>query len=460
MSPYSLGVSASSSPARLRLLVGTDPHSLAAALERHVAACRIDWPDAQVIDAPPAGSWPFRCPTVPAFPSASIIIRAAHAHEALVTGQPQHTRLVTTQAQYLFCEWDTALAAHDNACLIATLHRDIVATDAVDLLKRRGVFRQAVVEDVPAESGSTSNASTERAVAEHATTPDAVATDADPATAAFAAAFRVKDGAERLHLAVNALGHGRTAGILVAMASVCQEVNDLDSAARDLDEAIRLAPHWAAAHFERGKVYLRQDDMEAAARAFQAAADCLPNFGGAWGNLGATLGELDRTAEAVTAFERLAALDPDSPQAANNLGVVLRETGRLGESEASFRRVIALEPELAFGYYNLGHTLFLQGRYRAAATAYGEGQRRDPEKNAVQASRLAMCRLATGDARGSLDELQRAVRAIDPLLRPQLLTDTTAILWALVTHVPDLAGWQPVHAWLNDELTRSSKGGA
>jgi len=44
---------------------------------------------------------------------------------------------------------------------------------------------------------------------------------------------------------------------LVATASVCQEVNDLESAARDLDEAIGLAPEWAAAHFERGKVWLR-----------------------------------------------------------------------------------------------------------------------------------------------------------------------------------------------------------
>ena len=139
--------------------------------------------------------------------------------------------------------------------------------------------------------------------------------------------------------------------------------------------------------------------------------------------------------------------------------MVTRELGRLAESEAAFRRVMALEPELAFGYYNLGHTLFLQGRYHAAASAYAEGQRRDPERNAVQASRLAMCRLATGDAAGALDELQRAARSIAPALRRQLLADTSAILWALVTHKPDLAGWQPVHAWLDGELARSPGGG-
>ena len=172
---------------------------------------------------------------------------------------------------------------------------------------------------------------------------------------------------------------------LVATASVCQEVNDLESAARDLDEAIGLAPGWAAAHFERGKVWLRLDDMErGGAIVSAAAADRLPAFGAAWGNLGATLGELDHPAEALAAFERLLALDPSSPQALNNVGVVTRELGRLAESEASFRRVIELEPNLAFGYYNLGHTLFLQGRYHAAAGAYAQGQTRDPERNPVQ----------------------------------------------------------------------------
>jgi hypothetical protein len=41
---------------------------------------------------------------------------------------------------------------------------------------------------------------------------------------------------------------------LLAAASVCMEVNDLDAAARDLGEALHQAPDWPAAHFERGKL--------------------------------------------------------------------------------------------------------------------------------------------------------------------------------------------------------------
>ena len=171
-------------------------------------------------------------------------------------------------------------------------------------------------------------------------------------------------------------------------------------------------------------------------------------MGPAWANLGGTLGELDRPQEALTAFERALALDPASPQALNNVGVVRRELGRLADSEAAFRQVIQLTPGMAFGHYNLGHTLFLQGRFQAALSAYAEGQARDPEKNPVQASRLALCQVATGDADGALRELQRATNGLPAAYRQQLLGDTSAILWALVTQHPELGGWQPLHAWL------------
>jgi tetratricopeptide (TPR) repeat protein len=109
---------------------------------------------------------------------------------------------------------------------------------------------------------------------------------------------------------------------------------------------------------------------------------------------------------------------------------------------------------MAFGYYNLGHTLFLQGRYQAALGAYVEGQKRDPERNVVQASRLAMCRLAVGDATGAIAELQRATGALPREYRQQLLADTQSIAWALLTHRPDLPGWQQVNDWLTQALAR------
>jgi hypothetical protein len=65
-----------------------------------------------------------------------------------------------------------------------------------------------------------------------------------------------------------------------------------------------------------------------------------------------------------------------------------------------------------------------------------------------------MCRLATGDASGAIAELQRATSALPKEYRQQLLADTQSIAWALLTHRPDLAGWQQVHDWLAREQAR------
>jgi tetratricopeptide (TPR) repeat protein len=331
-------------------------------------------------------------------PAEPVVLRAVNVDEAYVNAQTAGTQLVTTQRSYLDAEWALALERHG----------------------------EATMETTPGNSTAI--------------------------THPLARAFRSDSPSERLALCVDTLASGRTPAALVATASVCMEVNDLEAAARDLDEAIQQAPRWAAAHYERGKLWLRSDDMNKAAESFQRAAELLPGFSPAWANLGGTLGELDRPQEALAAFEQALALDPSSPQALNNVGVVRRELGRLSESEAAFRQVIQLTPGMAFGHYNLGHTLFLQGRFQAALAAYAEGQARDPERNAVQASRLALCKVATGDAIGALRELQQSTAGLPREYRRQLLGDTSAILWALVTQHPELQGWQHVHEWLTKEL--------
>ena len=356
----------------------------------------------RVIAAPTPAEWPFRYPLAPDIPDGPLVLRADAFDEAFANHQTSGTQLVTTQRAYLEAEWAAALARH-----------------------AAGAWLLLVSTPAPQHHGT---------------------------TALLPRALRVTDAAERLSLCVMALAAGRTPAALVATASVCMEVNDLEAAARDLDEAVGLAPQWAAARYERGKLWLRRDDMPRAAQDFQAAADRLPGFAPAWSNLGATLGELDRPADALAAFERALALDPLSPQALNNVGVVRRELGRLTDSETAFRQVIERTPRLAFGHYNLGHTLFLQGRFQAALSAYAEGQALDLEKNPVQASRLALCKVATGDTEGALRELQRATNGLPPDYRRQLLSDTSAILWALVTQQPGLTGWQPVHAWMTAEL--------
>jgi tetratricopeptide (TPR) repeat protein len=378
----------------------------------------------------PAAEWPFLHPLVPPLPAGPIVVHVPDLHEAFVNRQTASTRLVTTNASYLLQEWLHVIGNRGDVRIAANADGDVLAEHAPEVLAKKGPWAATFVE---------------------------VTLSAAPLSSAggrLPQAMRASDPAERLRLCIEELNERRSAAALLATASTCMEVNDLEAAARDVESAIASAPQWAAAHFEQGKLWLRRDDMERASDAFRRATTLLTTFTSAWANLGATLGELDRPEEALAAFETALAQDPLNPQALNNVGVVRRELGRLDLSETAFRQVIALEPDRAFGYYNLGHTLFLQGRYQAALSAYVEGQQRDRERNPVQATRLALCRLATGNATGAIEDLRVATARLPREYRRQVLADTQSIAWALLTHRPDLSGWKGVSDWLTAELTR------
>jgi tetratricopeptide (TPR) repeat protein len=197
------------------------------------------------------------------------------------------------------------------------------------------------------------------------------------------------------------------------------------------------------------------DDLPRARDAFQRAADLMPTFSAAFSNLGATLGELGEPAAALAAFRQALAHDPQSFTILNNIGVVCRELGRLADSEEAFRRVAAIDPGFVFGHYNLGHTLFLAGRYPDALGAYEEGQRRDPQQNRRQGCRLAVVRLANGDADGAERDLWRAAGAAAPDEREDLLLEAYEIVQALMTQHPALAAHRAFLDRIGAELAKS-----
>ncbi len=421
------------------VVLGRDPAARLAAAARVLAQLEPSRPWAGVVTPAEAADWPFHHPLVPeVWPAGGpALVWVPDLHEAFVNVQDRSTRLVTTQPLYLLQLWADTLAGRPGAVLVATADTAAMQRDAPEALEGRGAWREVAFVEAPGGSATSSD------------TPS----DAPPAVAELAAGFRSPEPASRLAAAGQALDRARTPARLLALASACMEVNDLDNAGDLLAEAVVAVPAWAAAHFEHGKYWLRRDDMIAAAQAFGQASALMPTFASAAANWGATLGELDRPEEALAAFTRALAADPENAQAVNNVGVVTRELGRLAESEAAFRRVIALTPSLAFGHYNLGHTLFLQGRYQASLSAYVAGQRNDPDKNPVQASRLALARLATGDAAGALRGLQQCTVSLPPDYRRQLLADTQAVAWALLSAAPDLRDWRVVGDWLATELS-------
>jgi tetratricopeptide (TPR) repeat protein len=240
----------------------------------------------------------------------------------------------------------------------------------------------------------------------------------------------------------------------LALASTYREHRDLNARAA-LERAAALASDWAAVHYEFGKLWLALDDLARARDAFARAAALMPTFSAALSNLGATRGELGEPEGALAAFRQALQSDPYNPALLSNVGVVSRELGRLDESEAALRQVVAQSPDFVFGHYNLGHTLFLAARYGEAVAAYEEGARRDPHKNPQQACRLAMSRVAAGDAARGEQELWAAVGRAASADREDLLLEAYEIAVALATAHPETAPGRDFIERLAAEITKS-----
>src|SRR5690606_16840172 len=120
------------------------------------------------------------------------------------------------------------------------------------IANRRGIFARLRVvgpdDDAPSSAPSSAPPcapSSAPPSAPSSAPPSAPSSAPPPAPpSALEQAFRSDDPAERLRLCVQALGDGRTPATLVATASACMEVNDLEAARRDLEAAVSAAPDW------------------------------------------------------------------------------------------------------------------------------------------------------------------------------------------------------------------------
>jgi tetratricopeptide (TPR) repeat protein len=384
-------------------------------------------------------SWPFSRHAGAPGRGGPVVVVARGLEEAFPDAQSGGTRLVLTQSTYQMQRWLDWTRAHGAATVVADARAPALRRRAAEAFARRGPW--AAVERVDLEGADDD--------------PGAAAASMGEPLDTLAAAFRADDPGERVALCRRAATtHPGDPVVHLALGSALMEVRDLDGSQHAIERSGSLAPDWEAAHYELGKLWMRRDDLDAASRAFAEAARLMPTFSAAFSNLGAALGELGRRDDALAALRRALEHDPQGFPILNNIGVVSRELGRLQESEGAFRQVVALAPEFVFGHYNLGHTLFLQGRYHAALAAYAEGQRRDPERNPRQASRLAVVRLAAGDPDGAVRDLQRAAAAVPREQRREILTEAQDILWALLTDRPDLGGWTRVAEVVKRELGR------
>lgn len=158
-----------------------------------------------------------------------------------------------------------------------------------------------------------------------------------------------------------------------------QDRGMLEEALVAYEQAIRLDPTYAGAHYNKGNVLKQLGRLEEALLADEEAIRLEPRNADAYNNKGNVLKRLDRLEEALVAYEHAISLAPTMPYVHHNKGLVLAQLGRRKEALAAYERATHLDPGDAKAHYYKGGMLHSLGRVKEALAAYEQVIRLDPK---------------------------------------------------------------------------------
>ena len=200
-------------------------------------------------------------------------------------------------------------------------------------------------------------------------------------------------------------------------------------------QAIALAPKEPLLHVNLAGVHLDLKQYPQAEEAARKAIELAPGQPQAWVNLSAALLRQHRLNEAETAACKALELTDQIPEAWEALGLTMVSQRRLKDAETAFKNAIALNPRSADTWIGLGAMHGLQSHHALAETAYRKALELEPE-NAGAWSQLGL----------SLKELKRIDEALTCLRtaydkEPEL---ECLLGWKLMTQasVCDWTDWQ------------------
>jgi protein O-mannosyl-transferase len=161
---------------------------------------------------------------------------------------------------------------------------------------------------------------------------------------------------------------------------LAKEPGKLDEAIARFEEALRLQPGYADAHFDLGLALSRiPGRREEAVAQYETALSLEPSFVEAHNNLGLALMGLGRTQDAIGQFQEALSLEPDHTKAHYNLANALSETGRTQDAIAQYEEALRLNPDYVEAHFNLGNALGSLGRTQEAIAQYEAALRLKPD---------------------------------------------------------------------------------
>ena len=165
----------------------------------------------------------------------------------------------------------------------------------------------------------------------------------------------------------------------------------------------------AQAYFSEGGQQYKKQNLEAAARAFAQAVKLAPHWAEAHYSLAIVLGELDRWDESVAEFQRALAEKPDDDLRlliTYNLGNAYLDLGNYEQAAAYFQRTTQLAPTEPTPHYNLALTYVAQGHKDKAVEEFQAALRLKPDYKEAHFN-LALVYWQTGQQDAARAEQQK-----------------------------------------------------
>ena len=202
-----------------------------------------------------------------------------------------------------------------------------------------------------------------------------------------------------------------------ALGQAALDGGQLPAAVSALSRALMLDAELPAAHNGIGVALAESGgDMEKAAAEFREAIRIQPNYGEPHGNLANVLSWKHEYAGAAYEFEAAIRLQPGDFGTRFNYGAMLNEMQRFDEAQAQMEAAIRANPNIAEAHDVLGTLLERKGAADGALAEYREAVRLKPDFDHAQLSLGAML-LERGDKAGAKEHLVAAARSGDVNLR-------------------------------------------
>ena len=153
---------------------------------------------------------------------------------------------------------------------------------------------------------------------------------------------------------------------------------DLPKSEQAFEKALSIDPHHVKSLVNLSRVFIDQKRHDEAVDRLTRASEIEPESAEVYRLLGRTYHTQRKTDEAVAAYRQAIDLDERDAWSMNNLGLLLLETKRADEALPLLTSAVELRKDVPEFHNNLGMALEHTGRFRAAATAYGEALTIDP----------------------------------------------------------------------------------